>query len=166
MSTSLSSIREEQAFREEVARFAQEHCPPEVRAAVARNAKLTRKEYSAWQKALYKKGWAAPGWLKEYGGTGWDLRKRYVFEEVAAANHCPPQYHHGIGHIGPVIMQFGTPEQKERFLPGILNGEDWWCQGYSEPGAGSDLASLKTSAVLDGDSYVVSGQKIWTSHAQ
>lgn len=156
---------EEHSFREEVAAFAQANCPAEVRAAVASNAKLTRKEYSAWQKALYQRGWAAPGWPVEYGGTGWDLRQRYVFEEVAAANNCPPQYHHGIGHIGPVLMEFGSKEQKERFLPGILNGTDWWCQGYSEPGAGSDLASLKTQAVLTDDHYVVNGQKVWTSHA-
>ena len=126
MSTTLSSFAEEQKFREEVAQFTQTHCPPEVREAVGRNAKLTRSEYSAWQQALYKQGWAAPGWLEEHGGTDWDLRKRYIFEEVTAAHNCPPQYHHGIGHIGPVIMEFGTPEQKQRFLPGILNGKDWW----------------------------------------
>lgn len=156
---------EEPAFREEVARFAREHCPDSVRRAVATHGKLTRKEYSAWQKALHAHGWAAPGWPVEFGGTGWDLNKRYVFEEVAAENDCPPQYHHGIGHIGPVLMAFGSDEQKQRFLPGILNGEDWWCQGYSEPGAGSDLASLKTRAVLEGDTYRIDGQKVWTSHA-
>jgi alkylation response protein AidB-like acyl-CoA dehydrogenase len=156
---------EEQAFRDEVAAFALAHCPAPVRDAVARNAKLTREHYSAWQKALHIHGWAAPGWPVEYGGTGWDLHKRYVFEEVTAACHCPPQYHHGIGHIGPVLMAFGSDAQKARYLPGILNGEDWWCQGYSEPGSGSDLASLKTRAELEGDTYRINGQKIWTSHA-
>ena len=101
----------------------------------------------------------------EHGGTGWDLQQRYLFEEVSAQLDCPPLYHHGLGHIGPVIMHFGTPAQKDRFLPAIVDGSEWWCQGYSEPGAGSDLASLKTSAVRDGDDYVINGQKIWTSHA-
>jgi alkylation response protein AidB-like acyl-CoA dehydrogenase len=156
---------EEQAFRDEVAAFVEAHCPADVRAAVAENAKLTRKEYSAWQKALYEHGWAAPGWPVDYGGTGWDLHKRYVFEEVTAAHDCPPQYHHGLGHIGPVLMAFGSEDQKRRYLPGILNGCDWWCQGYSEPGSGSDLASLKTRAELHGDVYRVNGQKLWTSHA-
>lgn len=164
-STSLQNPEEEAAFRAEVAAFARAHCPPQVRAAVSANAKLHRAEYSAWQKALHARGWSAPGWPVEYGGNGWDLRKRYVFEEVTAACDCPPQYHHGIGHIGPVLMAFGSDEQKARYLPGILNGEDWWCQGYSEPGAGSDLASLKTQAVRDGDHYIVNGQKVWTSHA-
>ncbi|QHJ01681.1 acyl-CoA dehydrogenase [Xylophilus rhododendri] len=165
-SPSLLTPQEEAAFRAEVEAFAREHCPPQVRAAVAANAKLHRAEYSAWQKALHRRGWSAPGWPVEYGGTGWDQKKRYVFEEVTAALDCPPQYHHGIGHIGPVLMAFGSDEQKARYLPGILNGEDWWCQGYSEPGAGSDLASLKTQAVRDGEDYIVDGQKIWTSHAQ
>ena len=165
-SPTLQTPEDEAAFRAEVAAFAREKCPPEVRAAVAANAKLYRAEYSAWQKALHARGWSAPGWPVEFGGTGWDQRKRYVFEEVTAANDCPPQYHHGIGHIGPVLMAFGSAEQKARFLPGILDGTDWWCQGYSEPGAGSDLASLKTQAVRDGDDYIVNGQKIWTSHAQ
>lgn len=153
------------AFEEEVRAFAMAHCPDDVRAVVAANGKLTRREYALWQKALYERGWGAPGWRKEYGGTGWDLRQRFIFEDVAAQCDCPPQYHHGLNHIGPVLMQFGTAEQKARYLPGILKGEDWWCQGYSEPGSGSDLASLKTKAVREGDSYVVTGQKIWTSHA-
>ena len=99
------------------------------------------------------------------GGTGWDIKQRLIFEEVMAENDCPPLYHHGLGHIGPVIIRFGTPEQKARLLPRILDGSDWYCQGYSEPGSGSDLASLQTSARREGDDYVVNGQKIWTSHA-
>jgi alkylation response protein AidB-like acyl-CoA dehydrogenase len=154
-----------EAFTEEVREFARTACPPEVRDAVRTNRKLTRKEFSAWQKILHAQGWAAPGWPVEVGGTGWDMRQRYIFEEETAKADCPPQFHHGIGHIGPVLLHFGTPEQKRDFLPGILDGSDWWCQGYSEPGAGSDLASLKTKATQDGDVYVVSGQKIWTSHA-
>ncbi|MDE2394029.1 MAG: acyl-CoA dehydrogenase family protein [Burkholderiales bacterium] len=153
------------AFRSEVDEFARERCPPALRERVRSNAKLGREDYAAWQRILNARGWAAPGWPKAFGGTGWDMRQRYLFESVMAARDCPPQYHHGLGHIGPVMLHFGTPEQQRRFLPGILDGSDWWCQGYSEPGAGSDLASLKTRAVRDGDHYVVSGQKIWTSHA-
>jgi alkylation response protein AidB-like acyl-CoA dehydrogenase len=145
--------------------FAQQHCPPDIRAVVAHGEKITRSVYSRWQKILYAQGWAAPGWSKDFGGTGWDMRQRMIFEEVMADLDCPPLYHHGLGHIGPVIMQFGTEAQKAQFLPRILDATDWWCQGYSEPGAGSDLASLSTPAVRDGDDYVINGQKIWTSHA-
>jgi alkylation response protein AidB-like acyl-CoA dehydrogenase len=126
---------------------------------------VTKREYLGWQKILHAKGWGAPSWPKEYGGTGWDLKQRLIFEEVMAEAECPPLYHHGLGHIGPVIIRFGTPAQKAHFLPRILDGSDWWCQGYSEPGSGSDLASLSTAARRDGDDYVVNGQKIWTSHA-
>ncbi len=153
------------AFRAEVRDFALTSCPPEIRAAVAANRKIGRKEWSAWQRVLHARGWGAPSWPKEHGGTGWGWRRRHAFDEVTAECDCPPQYHHGLRHIGPVLIAFGTPEQKARFLPGILTGEEWWCQGYSEPGAGSDLASLKTRAERDGDEYVVDGQKLWTSHA-
>ncbi len=154
------------AFEREVDQFARTQCPPALRERVRSNAKLGREDYAAWQQLLHAHGWAAPGWPTAFGGTGWDMRQRYLFEAVMARRDCPPQYHHGLGHIGPVMLHFGTPEQHARFLPGILDGSDWWCQGYSEPGAGSDLASLKTRAVLDGDDYVVTGQKMWTSHAQ
>ena len=154
------------AFRAEVRDFALTRCPPEIRAVVAANGKLGRKHWAPWQRILHAHGWGAPSWPTEYGGTGWDQRRRHIFDEVLAECDCPPQYHHGLRHIGPVLIAFGTDEQKARFLPGIMNGEDWWCQGYSEPGAGSDLASLKTRAVRDGDEYVVTGQKLWTSHAQ
>jgi len=153
------------AFGDEVRTFATEHCPQDIRRTVASGARIGRHEYSSWQKILFRKGWAAPGWPREHGGTGWNPKQRYVFEEVMAQCDCPPQYHHGLAHIGPVIIQFGTAEQQGRFLPGILNGEDWWCQGYSEPGAGSDLASLRTRAERKGGHYVVTGQKVWTSHA-
>jgi alkylation response protein AidB-like acyl-CoA dehydrogenase len=153
------------AFRREVDDFARTQCPPALRERVRSHAKLGREDYAAWQRLLCARGWAAPGWPARFGGCGWDMRQRYLFEEVMAERDCPPQYHHGLGHIGPVLLHFGTSEQHRRFLPGILDGSDWWCQGYSEPGAGSDLASLKTRAVRDGGHYVVSGQKIWTSHA-
>ncbi len=155
-----------QAFRAELREFMHTHCPPELRTKVRNAHKMGRAEYAQWQRILAAKGWGAPSWPVEHGGTGWDLQQRYIFEEVSAELDCPPLYHHGLGHIGPVIMHFGTPEQKARFLPRILDASQWWCQGYSEPGSGSDLASLKTTAVRDGDHYVVNGQKIWTSHAQ
>ena len=154
-----------EAFREEVRNFALTRCPPEIRAVVATYRKLSRKVWYPWQRILFEHGWGAPSWPREFGGTGWDQRQRVIFDEVMAECDCPPQYHHGLRHLGPVIIEFGTPEQQARFLPGILNGEDWWCQGYSEPGAGSDLASLRTTARLEGDEYVVEGQKTWTSHA-
>ncbi|NDG47820.1 MAG: acyl-CoA dehydrogenase [Rhodospirillales bacterium] len=154
-----------EAFRAEVREFALTRCPPEIRAVVATYRKLSRKVWYPWQRILFEHGWGAPSWPREFGGTGWDQRQRVIFDEVMAECDCPPQYHHGLRHLGPVIIEFGTPEQQARFLPGILNGEDWWCQGYSEPGAGSDLASLRTTARLEGDDYVVEGQKTWTSHA-
>jgi len=155
-----------EAFRAEVRDFALKNCPPEIRAVVASYRKLSRKVWYPWQKILFEHGWGAPNWPKEFGGTGWDTRQRVIFDEVMAECDCPPQYHHGLRHLGPVIIEFGNKEQQDRFLPGILDGTDWWCQGYSEPGAGSDLASLRTSARREGDEYVVEGQKTWTSHAQ
>jgi alkylation response protein AidB-like acyl-CoA dehydrogenase len=153
------------AFRSELEAFARSACPPEIRAVVAAGQKVTKREYLGWQQILHARGWGAPSWPAEHGGTGWDLKQRLIFEEVMAEAECPPLYHHGLGHIGPVIIRFGTPAQKARFLPRILDGSDWWCQGYSEPGSGSDLASLSTAARRDGGDYVVNGQKIWTSHA-
>jgi alkylation response protein AidB-like acyl-CoA dehydrogenase len=154
-----------EAFRAELRQFMAENCPPDLRAKVRNNHKIGRAEFAEWQRILHAQGWGAPSWPREYGGTGWDLQQRYIFEQVSAELDCPPLYHHGLGHIGPVIMHFGSPEQQARFLPRIVDGSEWWCQGYSEPGSGSDLASLKTSAVRQGDHYVVNGQKIWTSHA-
>ena len=162
----MTSIDPYAAFREELRQFAAEQCPEDLKRFVRSNRKITRNEYRIWQEKLFARGWAAPNWPVAHGGTGWDLQQRYLFEEITAQADCPPQYHHGLGHIGPVILHFGTEAQKARFLPRILDGSEWWCQGYSEPGAGSDLASLKTSARRDGDHYVLNGQKIWTSHAQ
>ncbi|HWT08028.1 MAG TPA: acyl-CoA dehydrogenase family protein [Roseomonas sp.] len=161
----MSAAIDYDAFRAEVRDFAMTRCPPEIRAVVATYRKLSRKIWYPWQKILFEHGWGAPGWPKEHGGTGWDLKQRHIFDEVMAECDCPPQYHHGLRHLGPVIIEFGSEEQKRRFLPGMLNGEDWWCQGYSEPGAGSDLASLRTTARREGDEYIVEGQKTWTSHA-
>jgi alkylation response protein AidB-like acyl-CoA dehydrogenase len=118
-----------------------------------------------WHRALYRKGWVAPHWPKEDGGTGWTPTQKFLFEKECALAGAPALSILGLRLVGPVICAFGTPEQKERFLPGILSGDVLWCQGYSEPGSGSDLASLKTSARRDGDDYVVNGSKIWTTHA-
>lgn len=127
---------------------------------------MHREPWSRWQRILFEKGWGAPNWPIEYGGTGWNPVQQSIFNEVLAENDCPPQYHHGLRHIGPVIIEFGSAAQKQRYLPTILDGSEWWCQGYSEPNAGSDLASLRTKATLEGNEYVVNGQKTWTSHAQ
>ena len=155
-----------QAFRNEVEAFVQKNCPQDIRKLVAENRKLSREPWSRWQKILHQHGWGAPNWPKELGGTGWNPKQQAIYGEVLAENDCPAQYHHGLRHIGPVLIEFGSPEQKSRYLPGILDGSDWWCQGYSEPNAGSDLASLKTRGEIRGDKIIVNGQKTWTSHAQ
>ena len=155
-----------QAFRNEVEAFVQKNCPQDIRKLVAENRKLSREPWSRWQKILHQHGWGAPNWPTELGGTGWNPKQQAIYGEVLAENDCPAQYHHGLRHIGPVLIEFGSPEQKSRYLPGILDGSDWWCQGYSEPNAGSDLASLKTRGEVRGDTIIVNGQKTWTSHAQ
>lgn len=155
-----------QAFRQEVETFVRKHCPPDIQKLVAENRKLSREPWSRWQKILHAHGWGAPNWPKELGGTGWNPKQQAIYGEVLAENNCPAQYHHGLRHIGPVLIEFGSPEQKSRYLPGILDGTEWWCQGYSEPNAGSDLASLKTRGEIRGDKIIVNGQKTWTSHAQ
>jgi len=155
-----------QAFRNEIEAFVQKNCPQDIRKLVAENRKLSREPWSRWQKILHQHGWGAPNWPKELGGTGWNPKQQAIYGEVLAENDCPAQYHHGLRHIGPVLIEFGSPEQKSRYLPGILDGSDWWCQGYSEPNAGSDLASLKTRGEVRGDIIIVNGQKTWTSHAQ
>ena len=155
-----------QAFRNEVEAFVQKNCPQDIRNLVAENRKLSREPWSRWQKILHQHGWGAPNWPTELGGTGWNPKQQAIYGEVLAENDCPAQYHHGLRHIGPVLIEFGSPEQKSRYLPGILDGSDWWCQGYSEPNAGSDLASLKTRGEVRGDTIIVNGQKTWTSHAQ
>ncbi len=155
-----------QAFRNEIETFVQKNCPQDIQKIVAENRKLSREAWSRWQKILYAHGWGAPNWPKEVGGTGWNPKQQAIYGEVLAENNCPAQYHHGLRHIGPVLIEFGSPEQKSRYLPGILDGTEWWCQGYSEPSAGSDLASLKTRGEIRGDKIIVNGQKTWTSHAQ
>ncbi len=156
---------EEIAFRDEVRSFIEANYPPQLKGKGLRDD-LAKEDFLAWHKVLGKKGWSAPAWPVEYGGTGWTATQRYIWlEENARAETIPP-LPFSVAMVGPVIYTFGTPEQKKRFLPGILSGEEWWCQGYSEPGAGSDLASVKTKAVRERDFYIVNGQKTWTTLGQ
>lgn len=155
---------EEIAFRDEVRAFIRENYPKN---GLERGASdLTREEFLAWHKILHTRGWVAPAWPVEYGGTGWTATQRYIWSEENAAVDAIMPLPFGVSMVAPVIYTFGTQEQKDRYLPKILSGEEWWCQGYSEPGAGSDLASVKTTAVRDGDHYVINGQKTWTTLAQ
>jgi len=163
----LSTGPELDAFRREVADFLDTAPTEAIREA---GRKLTSvfspfDEVMAWHKILYARGWAAPAWPVEYGGTGWSVEQRYVFAEEHARRQLPPLLPNGLKMIGPLLIDLGTDEQKRRHLPGILSGDDYWTQGYSEPGAGSDLASLSCSAVADGDDYILNGSKIWTTLA-
>jgi alkylation response protein AidB-like acyl-CoA dehydrogenase len=161
----LEFTAEERAFREEVRSFFSETVPCEWLTRVRAGLRLEPQELIAYQQALAARGWGAPTWPKEYGGTGWGPAQLYIFENEAARAGAPIQFHQGLELVGPIIFTYGSTEQKARYLPGIVNATDWWCQGYSEPGAGSDLAALRTSAVRDGDYYVLNGQKMWTSYA-
>ena len=154
---------EETAFRDEVRAWIRENLPTELRDKVLNYRELTKDDLLRWHKILAKKGWVAPFWPKEWGGTDWTVVQRYIFEEECGAAGTPPIVSFGVRMCAPVLLRFGTDAQKQRFLPRIYNGDDFWVQGYSEPGSGSDLASLKTRAVRDGDHYVVTGQKIWTT---
>lgn len=151
-------------FRDEVRKFFAEEFDAE------QLTKDSKEDYKPaiikWQKKLHEKGWIAPGWPKEYGGTGWTTTQKFIYETERAAAGAPDVIPFGLKMVAPVIYTFGNDEQKAKFLPRILSSEDWWCQGYSEPGAGSDLAALSTAADLHGDHYVINGSKIWTSYAQ
>lgn len=160
----MSFSSEDLAFRDEVRTFIEENYP---RITNTRSrGDMSRDDMLAWHKILAKKGWVAPHWPEEHGGSGWTITQRYIWNEECARAETTPLLPFGLSMVGPVIYTFGNEEQKKRFLPGIYNGEHWWCQGYSEPGAGSDLASLKTKAVREGDHYVINGQKTWTTLAQ
>ena len=150
-------------FRDEVRRFIAEHYPAEVRERQQRGLELRKQDYLAWHQVVARRDWSVPAWPVEYGGTGWTPTQHYLWNEELAVADTVPIISFGTGLVGPVIYTFGTAEQKARFLPDIVAGTVWWCQGYSEPGAGSDLASLQTRAVRDGDHYVVNGQKTWTT---
>jgi alkylation response protein AidB-like acyl-CoA dehydrogenase len=162
----LNYTQEEDAFREEVREFLRVRLPGDLARKVLDHKRLGKDDYVRWQRILFEKGWLAPGWPEEHGGIRWTSIQRYIFEEEAAAAGAPRLTPFGLHMVGPVIIAFGSPQQKSRYLPRILSSEDWWCQGYSEPGSGSDLASLKTRAERQGDQYLVNGQKTWTTHAQ
>ena len=162
----LHYTQEEQAFRDEVRAFMRDKLPKTAANKVAAGQRLTKEDLVSWHKALNDQGWLAQHWPVEYGGTGWSPIQRHIFEEEAAAAHAPPIIPFGVSMVAPVILRFGTEAQKQHYLPRILSSEDWWCQGYSEPGSGSDLASLKTRAVREGDHYIVNGQKTWTTLGQ
>ncbi len=156
---------DEQAFRAEVRAFLDAELPDDLRHKVRQRRELEREDYLRWQRILHARGWIAGSWPMEHGGCDWTPAQRHIFDEECHAADAPPLLPFGLQMVGPVIYTFGRPDQKEFFLPRLLSGEHWWCQGYSEPGSGSDLASLQTAAVRDGDDYIINGQKIWTSLA-
>ncbi|HXN82001.1 MAG TPA: acyl-CoA dehydrogenase family protein [Myxococcales bacterium] len=162
----LNFTEAEQAFREEVRIFVQRSLPAETRRKVLEGLHLSKEDNVGWHRLLAARGWGAPNWPTEFGGTGWDPVRQYIFEEECAVWGAPALLPFGLKMVGPVIMAFGNAAQQKRFLPRIAAAQEWWCQGYSEPGSGSDLASLKTSAVREGDHYVVNGQKTWITLAQ
>ena len=157
---------EERAFRDEVRTFLNEKLPKDISSKVKEHKRLGKEDTIRWQKILNEQGWLALHWPKEYGGTGWSPIQKHIFEEECAEAGAPTVLPFGVNMVAPVIIKFGTQEQKDYYLPRILRSDDWWCQGYSEPGAGSDLAGLKTRAVRDGDHYIVNGQKTWTTLGQ
>ena len=157
---------EQLVFKEEVETFLARNLPPEVAAKVKRGASVSKEELTQWTRTLNAKGWAAPAWPVEHGGTGWNLVQRHIFDVACRAAHAPALSGFGFNMVGPAIIKFGTAEQQADWLPKILNADMWFCQGYSEPQAGSDLASVRTRAEKDGDDYVVNGSKIWTSGAE
>ena len=161
----LRFTEQEVAFRQEVRDFIGANLPPRTRERLRLGYPPTKADVVTWQRILNKKGWATYKWPQAYGGQDWSPAMRMIFQDENMLAHAPEVNGFNITMIGPVLIQFGTPEQKERFIARAANLDDWWCQGFSEPGAGSDLASLKTAAVRDGDDYVVNGQKIWTSTA-
>ena len=163
----ISFGKEYERFRDEVREFLDETLTDELRDAqrFCPGIFLDYEHNIAWHKILYKKGWVAPNWPEEFGGTGWDLMQRYIWSIEKAQAGAPDTAPMSLGMCGPMLIGCGSKAQQEQYLPRILSGEDYWCQGYSEPGSGSDLASLKLKATSDGDHYRLNGSKIWTSHA-
>jgi pimeloyl-CoA dehydrogenase large subunit len=162
----LSFSKEELAFRDDVRAFFKANVPSETRQKILEGRHIGKDDLVNWTRILNKKGWAVPHWPKQYGGTGWSSVQQYIFLEELQAAPAPAPLAFGVNMVAPVIYTFGNEEQKTYYLPRIANLDDWWCQGFSEPGSGSDLASLKTSAKRKGDVYVINGQKTWTTLAQ
>ena len=162
----LSYAPEEQTFRQEVREWLKANLPADIRDKVVGYRGLSKEDIVRWHKILAAQGWSVPHWPVEWGGTGWDITQRYIYDEEFGLAGAPGLPSFGPAMCASVLHRFGTPEQKARFLPRIREGDDFWVQGYSEPGAGSDLAALKTRADRQGDHYVVNGQKIWTTLGQ
>ena len=162
----LNFTAEEEAFREQVRRFLAEELPAALSDKVRRGRQLAKGDMQQWHAILNRRGWLANHWPVEHGGPGWNAVQKFIFEHECALAHAPRIVPFGVNMLGPVLVKYGNEAQKRYWLPRILDGSDWWCQGYSEPGAGSDLASVKTMAVRDGDHYVVNGQKTWTTLGQ
>ena len=157
---------EELAFRDEVRAFFRANLPASIRDKLVAGKHLAKDDTIAWQRILNARGWAVANWPVEWGGTGWTPVQQYMFQDELQQTPAPQPLGFGVTMVGPVIIAFGSEAQKKRFLPGIANLDVWWCQGFSEPGAGSDLASLRTAAKREGDHYIVNGQKTWTTLAQ
>ncbi len=157
--------QEDEKFKNEVRDFVANKLPKDIARKVLEHRHIGKEDTGRWHAALFKKGWAAPNWPLESGGAQWTALQQHIFDEEASIAGAPRLSPFGINMIGPVLLEFGTAYQKERFLPKILSGEEWWCQGYSEPGSGSDLASLRTQAQLKEGKYIVNGQKTWTTQA-
>ena len=157
---------EDEAFRQEVRTFIKENLPADIAKRASAGFRQPKEDHVFWQKKLHERGWSAPNWPTEYGGPGWTPMQKHIFDEECAAANAPVIIPFGLMMVAPVIMAFGSDWQKEHYLPRILASDDWWCQGYSEPGSGSDLASLRTKAEKDGEYYIVNGQKTWTTQAQ
>ncbi|MDX2410389.1 MAG: acyl-CoA dehydrogenase family protein [Woeseiaceae bacterium] len=162
----LTFTEKELEFRDDVRAFLRDELPDDIATKQSQGIQLERNDFVRFQKALYEKGWAGVNWPVEYGGTGWSPIQQYIFATELANADTPIIIPFGLGMVGPVIYTFGNDAQKQRFLPDILASNVWWCQGYSEPNSGSDLASLKTKADLNGDHYIVNGTKTWTTLGQ
>ena len=162
----LAFTPDEQAFREEIRAWVHDNLPADISHKVHHALRLSKDDMQRWARILGAKGWLGHGWPKEFGGPGWNAVQKHLFEEECALAGAPRVVPFGPVMVAPVIMAFGTPEQQQRFLPGIASGEVWWSQGYSEPGAGSDLASVKCKAERQGDTFIVNGQKTWTTLGQ
>ena len=162
----LQFTSEELAFRGEVRAFLKARVPAATAQKVKNNLHLSKQDMEQWHAILNERGWLANHWPRQYGGTGWSVVEKFIFEHECALANAPRLVPFGLSMLGPVLIKYGNEAQKQHWLPRILNGDDWWCQGYSEPGSGSDLASVKTSAVRDGDHYIVNGQKTWTTLGQ